>query len=87
MLFELCRNLELQLLIAAPEVARGEGTTTYRLVRHIDAQGREEVLVAGRRFVMEAGGAREINSVRGRAVEEGGHPPPRAGGPPMHGGA
>lgn len=53
-LFELCRNLELQLLIAAPEVARGEGTTTYRLVRHIDAQGREEVLVTGRRFVTDA---------------------------------
>lgn len=53
-LFDLCRNLELQLLIAAPEVARGEGTTTYRLVRRVSEQGREEVLVTGRRFAATA---------------------------------
>jgi chromosome partition protein MukB len=52
-LFELCRTLDLQLLIAAPEVARAEGNTTYRLVRQVDAAGREEVEVFGRR--VEAG--------------------------------
>jgi chromosome partition protein MukB len=50
-LFELCRNLDLQLLIAAPEVARAEGNTTYRLVRHLGDDGREEVIVSGRRAV------------------------------------
>lgn len=50
-LFELCRNLDLQLLIAAPEVARAEGNTTYRLVRHVSEDGREEVLVSGRRAI------------------------------------
>jgi chromosome partition protein MukB len=49
-LFDLCRTLELQLLIAAPEVAQAEGNTTYRLVRTVDATGREEVLVSGRRM-------------------------------------
>jgi len=48
-LFDLCQTLDLQLLIAAPEVARAEGNTTYRLVRHKTADGREEVLVSGRR--------------------------------------
>jgi chromosome partition protein MukB len=48
-LFDLCRTLDLQLLIAAPEVARAEGNTTYRLVRHVTDDGREEVLVSGRR--------------------------------------
>ncbi|HYC76780.1 MAG TPA: SbcC/MukB-like Walker B domain-containing protein, partial [Planctomycetota bacterium] len=48
-LFDLCRTLDLQLLIAAPEVARAEGNTTYRLVRRIAPDGREEVLVSGRR--------------------------------------
>jgi chromosome partition protein MukB len=51
-LFDLCRALDLQLLIAAPEVARAFGNTTYRLVRHVDASGREEVLVSGRRAVV-----------------------------------
>ncbi|HRC58421.1 MAG TPA: SbcC/MukB-like Walker B domain-containing protein [Kofleriaceae bacterium] len=50
-LFELCRNLDLQLLIAAPEVARAEGNTTYRLVRHVTEDGHEEVLVSGRRAI------------------------------------
>ena len=48
-LFDLCETLDLQLLIAAPEVARAEGNTTYRLVRRTTADGREEVLVSGRR--------------------------------------
>ncbi|HVH47970.1 MAG TPA: SbcC/MukB-like Walker B domain-containing protein, partial [Labilithrix sp.] len=50
-LFDLCHALDLQLLIAAPEVARAFGNTTYRLVRHVDPSGREEVLVSGRRAV------------------------------------
>ncbi|HEY6725702.1 MAG TPA: chromosome partition protein MukB [Polyangiaceae bacterium] len=48
-LFDLCQSLELQLLIAAPEVARAEGNTTYRLVRRLTEDGGEEVLVTGRR--------------------------------------
>jgi chromosome partition protein MukB len=52
-LFDLCRNLDLQLLIAAPEVARAEGNTTYRLVRHVADDGREEVIVSGRRAVAQ----------------------------------
>jgi chromosome partition protein MukB len=52
-LFELCKNLDLQLMIAAPEVARAEGNTTYRLVRHLSDDGREEVIVSGRRAVAE----------------------------------
>ncbi len=54
-LFELCSVLDLQLLIAAPEVARGSGCTTYRLVRRTAAAGREEVLVSGRRMVGDDG--------------------------------
>jgi chromosome partition protein MukB len=50
-LFDLCRSLDLQLLIAAPEVARAEGNTTYRLVRHVTDDGREEVIVSGRRAI------------------------------------
>ena len=48
-LFDLCESLDLQLLIAAPEVARADGNTTYRLIRKLTAEGREEVLVSGRR--------------------------------------
>ena len=48
-LFDLCQTLDLQLLIAAPEVALAEGNTTYRLVRLTTAEGREEVRVTGRR--------------------------------------
>ncbi len=48
-LFDLCQSLELQLLIAAPEVARATGNTTYRLVRRVAEDGSEEVLVTGRR--------------------------------------
>ncbi|HLV65837.1 MAG TPA: SbcC/MukB-like Walker B domain-containing protein, partial [Polyangiaceae bacterium] len=50
-LFELCQNLDLQLLIAAPEVQTAHGNTTYRLVRHVTDDGREEVLVSGRRTI------------------------------------
>ena len=53
-LFDLCRTLDLQLLIAAPEVARADGNTTYHLVRRVDAGGREEVLVSGRRTRADA---------------------------------
>jgi len=53
-LFDLCKNLDLQLLIAAPEVARAEGNTTYRLVRHVTDDGREEVIVSGRRALATA---------------------------------
>ncbi len=48
-LFDLCQTLDLQLLIAAPEVARAEGNTTYRLTRYTTPDGREEVRVSGRR--------------------------------------
>ena len=50
----LCRNLQLQLMVAAPEVAQAEGNTTYRLVRVSDGDGEEEVRVTGRRVVAEA---------------------------------
>ena len=50
-LFDLCQNLNLQLLVAAPEVAQAEGNTTYRLTRELDKDGREEVRVSGRRMV------------------------------------
>jgi chromosome partition protein MukB len=53
-LFDLCETLDLQLLIAAPEVARAEGNTTYRLVRQTTPDGREEVLVSGRRTRADA---------------------------------
>jgi len=51
-LFDLCQNLELQLLIAAPEVARAAGNTTYRLVRQVGPDGAEEVIVTGRRATL-----------------------------------
>lgn len=50
-LFDLCESLDLQLLIAAPEVARADGNTTYRLVRKVTEDGREEVIVSGRRAI------------------------------------
>ena len=58
-LFDLCRTLDLQLLIAAPEVARAEGNTTYRLVRHVTEDGREEVIVSGRRAASSSAPAEE----------------------------
>lgn len=53
-LFDLCESLDLQLLIAAPEVARADGNTTYRLVRKVTEDGREEVIVSGRRAIGSA---------------------------------
>ncbi|GMV42656.1 MAG: hypothetical protein AMXMBFR64_43720 [Myxococcales bacterium] len=53
-LFDLCRSLDLQLLVASPEVARAEGCTVFRLVRTRGEGGREEVRVSGRRVVTEA---------------------------------
>ncbi len=50
-LFYLCQNLDLQLMIASPEVAKSEGNTTYRLVRRVNDAGQEEVIVTGRRVV------------------------------------
>ncbi|KLD78159.1 chromosome partition protein MukB [Xanthomonas hyacinthi] len=48
-LFDLCQTLDLQLMIAAPEVARAGGNTTYHLVRQVTPEGHEEVQVFGRR--------------------------------------
>jgi len=64
-LFELCKTLELQLLIAAPEIARADGNTTYRLVRHITEDGREEVIVSGRRAVaaVESDGVTQLQEL------------------------
>jgi chromosome partition protein MukB len=53
-LFELCNSVDLQLLIAAPEVARAPGCTTYRLVRRSTSDGGEEVVVSGRRTIAGA---------------------------------
>lgn len=47
-IIELSQNLELQMLIAAPEVAHVDGVTTYRLVR--DNENGQEVRVSGRRL-------------------------------------
>lgn len=47
-MFELCDGLDLQLMLAAPEVAQSRGNTTYRLVRRVMG-GREEVIATGRR--------------------------------------
>jgi chromosome partition protein MukB len=53
-LFELCRTLDLQLLIAAPRVDEAEGNTTYRLTRITGTDGREEVHLTGRRLRRDA---------------------------------
>lgn len=49
-LFDLCEGLELQLIIAAPEIANAEGNITHHLVRAVE-QGREEVRVSARRVI------------------------------------
>ena len=49
--FDLCRNLDLQLLVAAPEVARAAGCTVFRLVRTRSEDGHENVMVSGRRVI------------------------------------
>ncbi len=65
-LFDLCQTLDLQLLIAAPEVARAEGNTTYRLVRTVTDDGREEVLVSGRRASLPTV---SVDAVESQAVD------------------
>jgi chromosome partition protein MukB len=55
-LFDLCRHLDLQLLVAAPEVARAEGCTVFRLVRTQSEGGLDKVLVSGRRMVTSSAG-------------------------------
>jgi chromosome partition protein MukB len=52
---DLCQHLDLQLLVAAPDVARAEGCTVYRLARGVSDDGRETVLVSGRRAVARIG--------------------------------
>ena len=47
-LFELCKRLDMQLLIAAPENISPEKGTTYKLVRKI-ASNQEQVHVVGLR--------------------------------------
>jgi len=69
-LFDLCQSLELQLLVAAPEVARAEGATTYRLVRRTDEQGREEVVVSGRRALRGTTGDEAHEAAAEREVAE-----------------
>ena len=51
-IFDLCRTLELQLLVAAPEVAQAEGCTVFHLTR-IQEKGKERVVVSGRRLVAQ----------------------------------
>jgi chromosome partition protein MukB len=65
-LFDLCELLDLQLLIAAPEVARAQGNTTYRLVRRVSEEGKEEVLVTGRRATLPQVAAQPGDSASSR---------------------
>lgn len=60
-LFDLCRHLDLQLLLAAPEVARADGNTTHHLARREDESGREQVIVTARR--VRAGVSADVTSV------------------------
>ncbi len=53
-LFDLCGSLDLQLLIAAPEVATVAGNTTYVLERKRDTDGSWVVRVSGRRAIRAA---------------------------------
>lgn len=50
-LFELCGKLELQLLVAAPEIATSSGNITYVMERTTDEEKREVVRVSGRRAI------------------------------------
>ncbi|HET7540528.1 MAG TPA: chromosome partition protein MukB [Polyangiaceae bacterium] len=70
-LFDLCQSLELQLLIAAPEVARADGNTTYRLVRTIGEGGREEVMVSGRRAAMPERGSGVVRETSADGLVQG----------------
>jgi chromosome partition protein MukB len=74
-LFDLCRTLDLQLLIAAPEVARADGNTTYRLVRHVTDDGREEVIVSGRRAASTTSTAEDHAAVPGATTANDASPP------------
>jgi len=68
-LFDLCQSLELQLLMPPRGRARRR-QHTYRLVRTVTDDGREEVIVSGRRAAMPASPAsigREPVTARGRA--------------------
>lgn len=49
-LFDLCRRMEIQMLVAAPHVPSEAGAVIYRLVRGIDEAGQEVVTATGRRF-------------------------------------
>lgn len=55
-LFQLCQSLELQLIIAAPEVERAEGNTTYHLVRRTGDDGNDVVIASGRRTLQRGDG-------------------------------
>lgn len=50
-LFELSRRMNLQVLVAAPTVARLPGAVVYRLARGLDDAGEEHVVATGRRIV------------------------------------
>ena len=50
-LFELCRRMQIQMLVAAPYVPPEPGVVVYRLVRGLDADGQDVVVATGRRFV------------------------------------
>lgn len=47
---EFCERMDLQFLVAAPAADRARRGTAYRLVRLLDEEGAEEVVVRGRRF-------------------------------------
>lgn len=47
---EFCERMDLQFLVAAPAADRARRGTAYRLVRRLDDEGAEEVIVRGRRF-------------------------------------
>jgi chromosome partition protein MukB len=51
---EFCERMDLQFLVAAPAADRARRGTAYRLVRRLDDDGAEEVLVRGRRFTGKA---------------------------------
>jgi chromosome partition protein MukB len=80
-LFSLCETLDLQLLIAAPEVATATGNTTYRLVRVVHDDGSEEVVVSGRRALPDLPIALPVSS--GSDAET----PPEAAAEPVETGA
>jgi chromosome partition protein MukB len=67
-LFSLCQALDLQLLIAAPEVATASGNTTYRLVRTVQEDGSEEVVVSGRRAMAVSSAPNQVSVASGRDV-------------------